>query len=171
MKAPFNLKALSAALLLACGLVAVPSGAETIYVAPDGDDANPGTTDKPKRCIQDLLDTWLNAAGREIVLKKGTYHLQAIKSQRESENGTLHSNRSGTIRGETGKPEDVVIDGEAKTECVRLAGSLVVHGITFQNGKKASDYAYGANLSVQGMDVVVSNCIIRSAGEGGQNYP
>lgn len=149
------------------GMAFLTANADTVYVSPDGDDANAGTSDAPKKTIQMVLNNW--QSGRVLVLKTGTYHLQEQKL--ESDTGALHLNGTGEIRGETGNPADVVIDGDATTECIRIAGKMFVHGMTFQNGKKASSNAYAANLSVQASTVVVSNCIVRSAAENGQGDP
>lgn len=136
----------------------------TVYVSPTGDDAAAGTAEAPKRTIQAVLNAW--SPRTELVLLPGTYHLQENKLA--GENGALHLNGVGTIRGATGNPADVVIDGDATTECIRLAGALTVRDMTFQNGRTANESARGANVSVQGPDVTVSNCLIRSTAGGGK---
>ena len=136
----------------------------TVYVSPTGDDAAAGTEEAPKKTIQAVLNAW--SPRTELVLLPGTYHLQENKLA--GENGALHLNGIGTIRGATGNPADVVIDGDATTECIRLAGALTVRDMTFQNGRTANESARGANVSVQGPDVTVSNCLIRSTAGGGK---
>ena len=137
----------------------------TVYVSPTGDDAAAGTEAAPKKTIQAVLNSW--SRGTELVLLPGVYHLQENKVAGET--GALHLNGEGTIRGATGNPEDVVIDGDATTECIRLAGKMTVRDMTFQNGKIADNKdASGANVSVQGAGVVVSNCLIRATAGGGR---
>lgn len=138
-------------------------GGVAVHVSPTGDDAAAGTAEAPKKTIQAVFNAW--KPGMELVLLPGTYHLQEIKLA--GENGALHLNGSGTIRGATGNPADVVIDGGGATECIRLAGNLNVCGLTFQNGgKTANANVRGVNLSVQMETVVVSNCMVRSATPG-----
>ena len=142
--------------------------AAAVYVSTDGDDANEGTYEAPKKTIQAVLNGW--QYGQVLVLKKGIYHLQEQKL--DGETGALHLNGTGEIRGETGNPADVVIDGDATTECIRLAGRMLLHGITFQNGRKpSSSGAQAANLSIQSATITVSNCVVRSAAENGRNIP
>ena len=143
-------------------MTACAAGAATTYVSPAGDDAAAGTAGAPKRTIQLVLNNW--KSGDELVLLPGTYNLQTQKtesSEMASERGALHLNGKGVIRSSTGKPADVVIDGDGATECARFSGALRVSGITFQNGGPGTADTYGSNLSVQGADVLVSNCVIR----------
>lgn len=49
----------------------MPSLEKTFYVAPDGDDNNPGTLEKPWRTIQKAADTLL--AGDTVYLRQGVY--------------------------------------------------------------------------------------------------
>ena len=121
---------LIAGLCSLAGLASLTANADTVYVSPDGDDANAGTSEAPKKTIQAVLSSW--QYGRVLVLKAGTYHLQ--EQRQGSETGALHLNGTGEIRGETGNPADVVVDGDATTECIRIAGRMLLHGMTFQNG-------------------------------------
>jgi hypothetical protein len=110
---PKNLRSLSASLAglaLAVGaLVALPTGtasaqAAEVYVAPDGDDGNPGTLDEPLRTVQAAVD--LAEAGTTIYLREGTYapstNIQLLQNGTESQPITLR-NYEG---------EHAVIDGE-----------------------------------------------------------
>lgn len=107
-----KLSASTASLALAIGaLVAVPAttapaaAQETsLYVAPDGDDANPGTVGEPLRTIQAAVD--LAEPGTTIHLREGTYapdtNIQLLQSGTESQPITLR-NYEG---------EHAVLDGE-----------------------------------------------------------
>jgi hypothetical protein len=96
--------AVAAALLAFAGTTTAHAADTTIVVAPNGDDANPGTVDHPLRSIQKAVD--LAGPGTSILLRGGTYavttNVQVLKS------------------GEPGRPirlanypgERVVVDGE-----------------------------------------------------------
>ena len=83
--------------------VPVPSGSELI-VAPTGDDAAPGTVERPLRTVQRAID--LAQAGTTISLRAGTYapttNYQIAKSGRAGAPITLQSYRG----------ERVLLDGE-----------------------------------------------------------
>lgn len=71
---------------------------ETVWVSPDGSDDSPGCIrDIPKKTVSAALD----ATAAEVVLLPGTYPLTSTL--------TLISGRS--LRGYTGNPRDVVLDG------------------------------------------------------------
>jgi hypothetical protein len=143
-------------------MTACEADATTTYVSPTGDDTVAGTVDALKRTIQLILNDW--KSGNELVLLPGTYNLQTQKtesSEMANERGALHLNGKGVIRSSTGNPVDVVIDGDGTTEYARFSGALWVSGITFRNGGPGTADTNGSNLSVQGADVLVSNCVIR----------
>ena len=81
-----------------------PPGASELYVATDGNDANPGTLAQPLRTIQRAVD--LAQPGTTIYLRGGTYapstNIQLLKSGTASAPITLRSYGS----------ERVIIDGE-----------------------------------------------------------
>ncbi|QFZ18953.1 right-handed parallel beta-helix repeat-containing protein [Saccharothrix syringae] len=97
----------SAALLAALAFTpAAHSAADPVLVvAPNGDDGNPGTVDRPLKSIQQAVD--LARPGTSILLRGGTHALTANVQIRKS--------------GEPGRPirlanyagERVVVDGEA----------------------------------------------------------
>jgi parallel beta-helix repeat protein len=62
---------ITAALLAAVCQAALNPPGSTYYVAPDGDDANPGTESQPWRTIQKAADTLV--AGDTVLIKSGTY--------------------------------------------------------------------------------------------------
>ena len=146
---------------VACGAAA----AATVYLSPTGDDTAAGTEAAPKRTIQLVLNSMKN--GDEIVLLPGTYHLQTQKvesASMSSEDGYLHTARTGVVRGSTGNPADVVIDGDGVTVCTSFGSTdLQIQGITFQNGGQSGNASgtVGSNLSIQNKGVFVSNCVIR----------
>ncbi|WP_253195186.1 DUF1565 domain-containing protein [Streptomyces sp. MP131-18] len=90
-------------------LVASPTGtasaqAAELYVAPGGDDSNPGSLDEPLQTIQAAVD--LAGAGTTIHLREGTYapdtNIQLLHSGTESQPITLRSYAG----------EHAVLDGE-----------------------------------------------------------
>ncbi len=72
--------ALLTSLWVNCQARAIPAGVENAttwngaiyYVAPNGDDSNPGTFDKPWKTIQKAANTL--AAGDTVYIRAGTYH-------------------------------------------------------------------------------------------------
>ena len=63
--------------LLAVALLAVCSGvAATVHVAPTGDDANPGTSEKPVRTLEAARDAARRTGAKTVVLGDGIYRLE-----------------------------------------------------------------------------------------------
>jgi len=145
-------------LLAAFVLTAAGSAAAITYCSPEGDDANAGTEAAPKCSIQKVLAA---KPSETIVLLPGTYHLSYPSQKVEGENGALHSNGAGMLRSSTGNPADVVIDGDGKSECIRIAGRFRLEGLTFTGGANPSDGARACLISVQSENCVVSNCVVQ----------
>lgn len=81
------------------------SAAGIYYVAPGGDDANPGTISQPWRTIQKAANTL--TAGEMVYIREGTYH-ERVLPQRSGSEGSLIT--YAAYPGET-----VTIDGQGVT--------------------------------------------------------
>jgi hypothetical protein len=92
--------ALSGLTILAVSPTIAASGA-TYYVAPDGDDSNPGTIDRPWRTIQKAANTLV--AGDTVYVRGGTYSEQV--------NFTRSGSTSSPITFEAYPGEIPVVDG------------------------------------------------------------
>ncbi|MFD1147950.1 carbohydrate-binding protein [Saccharothrix hoggarensis] len=94
-----------------------PPPADALYVAPNGEDGNPGTLAAPLRTIQRAVD--LAQPGHTIHVRGGTYapatNIQLLK------NGT--ATRPITLRNHNG--EKVVIDGENMPHTPGAVGSSI----------------------------------------------
>ena len=58
--------------------IAIANEPQTYYVAPNGDDSNPGTIDQPWRTIQHAADTMV--ASDSVLIRNGVYNEQIISS-------------------------------------------------------------------------------------------
>lgn len=149
-------KLITVAVSALCAAVAFTSFAE-VWNIPAGDVA----------ALETALADY--AKGDEIVLAKGTYSLTK----------TL-SNKSGvavTVRGATGNPEDVIIDGQGKVRCLYLFGSgsakvvpenpdnaVKLYDLTVCNGYNDSVADYQSCIGGGGAYVgygIVKNCIFK----------
>lgn len=94
-------------------------------------------------------------AGSVIVLEKGTYVLtQTITT------GT----QSITLRSETGKADDVIIDGAHSCRLFMQKGNLVFKGVTLSNGMTVNDSTGGNTVNnAAGKDLGFYDCVV----EGG----
>lgn len=99
------------------------------------------------------------ASGDEIVLASGTY--LAVP-------GFVVTNKRLTIRGATGDPADVVLDGfdVEGNRVLSISGAgadgSVLDSITIANGRGANIAGdSGAGVYLNGADVAIMNCIIR----------
>ncbi len=97
-------------------------------------------------------------AGAEVVIAPGTYSLP----------GEVSVDKEITLRGATGRPEDVILDGHNSVRCLRLnAGRRgLVHSLTLQNGKVDDNWIYGGGAYVHASGGTISNCIVRGCHSG-----
>jgi hypothetical protein len=110
--------------LVASGVCALGT---TYYVTPGGADGNTGTSwAQAKQTIQAGVDV-AAIAGDEVVVSNGTYILAAA----------ISVPRAITIRGFTGNPADVVVNGNGAvrgftlTAAAQISGFVAVHGVSF----------------------------------------
>ncbi|HPF36384.1 MAG TPA: right-handed parallel beta-helix repeat-containing protein [Candidatus Krumholzibacteria bacterium] len=133
------------ALLLTAALTA-PAGAARILTVP-----------VDYATIDEALDH--ARVGDEVVLTSGTY----LETQLRMRPGVI-------LRGETGDPADVILDGQGVGPilfCLDIEERIGVHGITFRNGAGATGGAVDLRLR-RGMDM--SACVFEgnsSASQGG----
>lgn len=132
--------------------------------------------------VSGLVEAVNNAAGgEEIVVAAGTYNLAEVDPQ---DNAYMYTKKNITLRGATGNPADVVINGDGKNRILYLdstGNSSVIRDITFQNGcctnytrNTSSGKTYeqnrgGAITFLRTTTAVISNCVFRrnSAVRGG----
>jgi hypothetical protein len=144
--------AMAALCLIGCAAVAVhgdDAKGRTFYVAPTGDDAGPGTKEKPWKTVQHAADT--AKAGDTVTILSGTYHERvAVKNS-----------------GEPGRPirfvappgEVATLDGQDVPEPYGVFDTnrqshLTVTGLRVKNGLPR-----GIGVFVRGsQDVTVTDC-------------
>ncbi|CAN5570521.1 hypothetical protein BH11ARM2_BH11ARM2_14190 [soil metagenome] len=150
----------------------------TIFVATDGDDAGPGTAERPFRTVQHGCE----AAGPSdtVTIRPGTY-AEAVRLTRSGS----YFGRPITIQGEgavldgTGLPSGAVFDTAGQDH-------LVIKGITVRNGAACGLLVSGSyrvrvedcrtdNTAMSGIlvdksnDVVLSRCdVTKACAEGGE---
>ena len=97
-------------------------------------------------------------AGAEVVIAPGTYSLP----------GEVFVDREITLRGATGRPEDVILDGRNSVRCLRLNAGRggLVHSLTLQNGYVNENWTYGGGAYVHASGGTISNCIVRGCHSG-----
>ncbi|MEV4173108.1 right-handed parallel beta-helix repeat-containing protein [Nonomuraea sp. NPDC049709] len=117
-----------------------PPPANTLYVATDGDDGNPGTQASPLRTIQRAVD--LAQPGHTIVIRGGTYapstNIQLVKS------GT--ASRPITMTAHEG--ERVIIDGENMPYTPGAVGS------TIPRPERGAIHIEGEHWRLVGLEIV-----------------
>ena len=95
------------------------------------------------------------SAGQEVVICPETYDISA----------NLNFVAAITMRGKTGKPEDVVLKMKTACQMVRLAANgACVCDLTFDGNNKSKD-ADGILLRIESYGTV-SNCVLRNANGG-----
>ncbi|MBR0505763.1 MAG: DUF5123 domain-containing protein [Kiritimatiellae bacterium] len=147
-------------LFVAAGL-SLGCRAATYYVKPDGNDSAAGTSWETalKTPTKGFAKIHNNGVKDTLIIAPGHYLL----SDACACNGQTTGDE---VRGETGNPEDVILDGQGAREVMRLAGDILVHGLTITNGTNSgrTQYASGVRIgssSSAGSTVsVVSNCVI-----------
>ena len=135
--------------------------ATTYYVKPDGSDSATGKSWETafKTPTKGFAKIHNNGVKDTLIIAPGHYLL----SDACACNGQTTGDE---VRGETGNPEDVILDGQGAREVMRLAGDVLVHGLTITNGSNSgrTQYASGVRIgssSSAGSTVsVVSNCVI-----------
>lgn len=140
---------------------AFSASATTYYASPEG--TGTGTEADPYSLSAGIA----KVAGKShtLILKSGRYLLDGAVAF----NGTTSGDPT-TVCGETGNPEDVILDAQGKSEVMRINQNVIISGITMMNGsnKDFASSAYGSRAS--GVRVgwtsapdthsVVSNCVI-----------
>ena len=67
-----------------------------------------------------------------MIIAPGRYVVTGVLSM--AGQNTSDSSAVDVIRGATGNPADVVLDGDGQHNIMNLARGVLVHGITFSNG-------------------------------------
>ena len=129
------------------------------YVSPTGDDAkNSGLkASDPLATVAKALS--LAEKGDEIVLAKGTHRLGGAE---------LAVTCELTLRGQTGKREDVILDGEGKCRVLNVKAKSVIRDLTVANGA-CPEWGSGAGVHLEAgtlHNCVVRDCSCRSSGQG-----
>ena len=142
-------------------LLPLAAGATTYYVKPDGSDsANGKSWDKAFATPTKGFAMIHNNNSKDTLIIRAGHYLLADAC---ASNGQTYGDE---VYGETGNPEDVILDGQGQIEVMRLAGDILVHGLTITNGtnKGRTNYASGVRIGSStkaGSTVsVVSNCVI-----------
>lgn len=121
--------------------------AATYYVAPGGSDGNAGTNwVTARQTIQAGVNLALTA-GDVLLVSNGTY---ALSSE-------VTVSRAVTVRGFSGNPADVTVNGAGITRCVNLNAAGKLAGMTLANG--SATIGGGISLTAGGM---ITNCWILS---------
>ena len=141
-------------------LVFAKFGAATLHVAPDGDDANVGSSrDAAKRTINGAVAAAWN--GDRIVVADGVYDpfqfaKEGVFIEIESENG----------------PSATIVDAKKAGRCVDATTpdgcktNITVRGFTMRNGKASSSESGGGVMYGVYENCVISNCVAGYMGGG-----
>ena len=132
----------------------------TLYVVG----GNPGAAEpydtwaKAADTIQKAVN--YSAAGAEVVVSNGTYKLSS----------NVSVGKEIVLRGLTGNPADVVLDGQGSVRCVQInAGrGALVHSLTLHRGYVSGNWVYGGGAYVHTAGGTISNCIVRGCHGGGK---
>lgn len=147
-------------------LVAQTTVGDTFYVATDGNDGASGDSDHPFSTIAAGVSAAVaSPSPRKVIVRTGEYKIDSIISVAAPL----------TIESETGKPADVVIDGQGSTPLMKSTAwgnAITLCGITLQNGycntgnngyQTAGVYMYGGMIT----NCVVKDCLL--TGEGAKD--
>ncbi len=130
----------------------------TYYVSPEGDDAAPGTADRPWATVQHAADTAV--AGDTVVIGEGVYR-ETVLVRNSGE-----PDRPITFRGEPARA--AVIDGTGRRDFygvfeVRGRSHIVIEGLTVTGGPR---YTCGI-VAIESRHVTIRNCrTYNTAGTG-----
>ncbi len=154
------------ACLLAVGIAAAAINvhATTYYLSPDGNDGNSGTSETAAfKTINKAVSRLHDQTGSrdELIIAPGRYVVTGVLSM--AGQYTSDSSAVDVIRGATGNPADVVLDGDGQHNIMNLGRGVLVHGLTFSNGvAKAAATGGGVRVSSSGSSTypaIVSNCV------------
>ncbi len=109
--------------------------ATTYYVAPGGNDSNDGLGWSTAKATIAGGVAVATVAGDEVVVSNGTYQLSA----------EITVSRAITVRGYTGNPDDVIVDGQDTVRCFTVTGAATIRDMTITRGR--SSWGAGANVS------------------------
>jgi len=136
-------------------LLGSATSASVFYVAPDGDDADPGTVDQPWRTIQHAAETLV--AGDTVFIRGGVYKEQAI---------TVHDGNSvnGYIVFSAYPGETPILDGTDVTK-IRDACFIVSHSYIKLVGLEICNWDTGIWMENCG-HIEISDCEVHSVWSG-----
>lgn len=156
------------------------------YVAPSGDDANPGTLDHPWQTVQKAAESL--AAGETVYIRAGTYHERVVPQNSGSAGSPItyaaYPGESATIDGSSiSLPDDLAgLFDISNKSYIRVSGLRVANAgpydhnagilvlnsghITVENNSTYNTHSSG--IGVWGShDVVVAGNTVDEAGGGG----
>ena len=127
---------------------------ETYHVSTSGDDGNDGLGwATAKATIQGGVDA-AAAADDVVLVAPGNYALAS----------TVTVPRAITIRGSSGDPADVAVDGGEAVRCFALTAPAALESLTIQNGNMAGTLGNGGGVDMA--DGFLSNCVFRANRSG-----
>ena len=145
---------------------ALTASAATYYVKPDGDDDNDGKSWAKALATPSKGFSKVNSdKGSTLIISNGVYKLTGAIG---CTGGSDEASRT-IVKGFSGNPDDVVLDAQGASECLRLAAYITISGITVSNGVNTTTGtkcpAAGirfANNSGSGADyeIIVTNCVV-----------
>ncbi len=137
-------------IMAALAVWGLSASAATWYVSPDGSDENDGMSEQTAFKTPGYAATKATTAEDTILLAKGMYSLEAVVSI-----------NNASLIGATGNPDDVILDGQRKTNCVILNKGRIAN-VTVCNGYRHEIPLYACGAGIAGMNgVVISNCVVR----------
>src|SRR6267143_150694 len=140
--------------------------AHVLWVAPTGDDANPGTRAAPKHSIQAAIDA-ANAGGlgADVYVASGTY----AGSLTLRANVSVYGGFSPTTFLRDAAANPTVVDGSTTAVSGQAANALTVDGLTIRSADAApaGESSIALLLNNSGSVVVSRNTITAGAGAGG----
>jgi len=144
--------------------------AKAVFASPQGDDANPGTKDKPKRQIQAAV-TAAAASGRYVLAAAGSYTRIVAATGVSIYGGYAPPNwerQTQPTTQITGSPEGLLADG-AKDVTLQLLGIRGVTGTGIKGRPALGASAYGIR-AINGSTLRLQRVTV-SAGDGAPGAP